>query len=77
MKTLIFNGEEYHAEKIVKTQNDIIGYTADSEVFTFRGVSNFSLFELEEGQEWDVDEKSKLEQELTDLWDVVLFGGAE
>ena len=77
MKALLVNDELYQAEKIVKKESSIIGYNGESEVFAFRGINNFNKFELEEGQEFDVDEKTALEKELVDLWDVVLFGGVE
>ena len=55
MKKLLFNNETIKAEKIVKTSDSIIGYNGNSEVFVFRGVSDFSLFTLEEGQDWDIE----------------------
>jgi len=62
MKTLLFNGETYEAEKIIKTDSDIIGYDLDDNVvFSFKGISDFTLFQLEEGQHWDI--KINLEQE--------------
>lgn len=67
MKTLIFNNEEYQAERIVKTNTDIIGYNGNAEVFSFKGISDFSLFQLAEGQEWDIDEKVSETAYLLDL----------
>jgi hypothetical protein len=55
MKTLTFMGEEYEAERIVKTNTDIIGYNGNSEVFSFKGISDFSLFQLAEGEIFDTD----------------------
>ncbi len=55
MKTLIFNNEEYQAERIVKTNTDIIGYNGNDEVFSFRGISDFSQFQLAEGEVFDTD----------------------
>jgi hypothetical protein len=55
MKTLTFMGEEYEAERIVKTNTDIIGYNGNSEAFSFKGISDFSYFQLAEGEEWDTD----------------------
>ena len=55
MKTLIFNNEEYQAERIVKTNTDIIGYNGNAEVFSFKGVSDFSLFQLANGEVFDTD----------------------
>lgn len=62
MKNLLFNGESYEAEKIIKTNTSIIGYNGDTEVFAFRGISDFSLFELQDG-EYDVDRMEQLESE--------------
>jgi hypothetical protein len=57
IKVLNFNGEKYNAEKIVKTATDIIGKDINNNVvFAFRGVSDFSLFTLDEGQTFDVEE---------------------
>lgn len=67
MKTMNFNGEQYQAEKIIKTSDSIVGYNGNSEVFAFRVVNDFSLFVLEEGQEWDVDEKVAEASYLLDL----------
>ncbi|WP_313568826.1 hypothetical protein [Acetoanaerobium noterae] len=73
MKTLKFNQEEYKAEKIIKTENSIIGQDLQgNEVFAFRGISDFALFELEEGQSFDMDEKELLKQELTKTNSMVL-----
>lgn len=62
MKTLLFNGESYEAEQIVKTDTSIIGYIGETEVFCFKGISDFSLFELQ-GGEYDVDRIEQLESE--------------
>lgn len=78
MKKLIHDGEEYIAEKIVKTDTDIIGYNGETEVFVFRGISDFSQFQLAEGQEWDVDPETEKEQRITDLEVAIsyILGGA-
>lgn len=55
MKTLTFNNEEFNAERIVKTDTDIVGYDGIQEVFAFRGISDFSQFQLAEGETWDTD----------------------
>lgn len=58
MKTLIYNNDEsvkYSAEKIVKNENSIIGYNGANEVFSFKGVSDFSLFKLKNGSTYDVE----------------------
>lgn len=53
MKTLYFTGMEFQAEEIVKTKDSIIGYVNGDEVFSFRGISDFSQFTLDEGQVFD------------------------
>jgi hypothetical protein len=55
MKTIYVNGEELQAERIVKTNTDIIGYNGNNEVFSFRGISDFSQFQLAEGESYDID----------------------
>ena len=55
MKTIYINGEELQAERIVKTDTDIIGYNGNNEVFSFRGISDFSQFQLAEGESYDID----------------------
>lgn len=67
MKTLFISGEELQAERVVKTNTDIIGYNGNTEVFSFKGISDFSLFQLAEGQEWDIDEKATESAYLLDL----------
>lgn len=57
MKILIFNNEEYQADKIIKNKNNIIGKDLDGkEVFRFNGISDFSLFKLEDGADFDTEE---------------------
>lgn len=51
MKTLTFEGQEFEAERIVKTRDSISGYIGTDEVFTFRGISDFSGYVLD--GEWD------------------------
>lgn len=84
MKKLIFLGVEYEAERIVKDMDSIIGYTGTEKVFGFDGVSDFSLFELADGQTFDAAEMT-IEQKLAQqdvtilaLMDVIvsLKGGA-
>lgn len=68
MKTIIFNSDtEHSAEKIVKTENSIIGYTDGNEVFSFRGISKFDMFELKDGAEFDTAEPtvSELQEQLS------------
>jgi len=57
MKTLIFNNQEFKAEKIIKTTNGIIGKDENNKtVFEFKGISDFSGYTLEEGQIFDTEE---------------------
>lgn len=57
MKTLIFNSEEYIAEKIIKNEDSIIGKdTNGKEIFSFRGIKDFSLFILKDEQQFDTEE---------------------
>lgn len=47
MKTLKFNNQEFKAEKITKTENDIIGQDSNgNELFAFKGISDFSGFTI-------------------------------
>lgn len=55
MKVLNCNGEKFQAKKIIKTETDIIGQDINNtEVFAFKGISDFSGFVLEEGQTFDI-----------------------
>lgn len=56
MKKLMVNDEVLEAEKIIKTETDIIGYVNNKEVFAFRGVKDFSIFKLENEQQFDTQE---------------------
>lgn len=55
MKTLTANGVEYQSDRIVKTDSDIIGFNGTYEVFAFRGISDFTQFQLAEGETFDTD----------------------
>lgn len=55
MKKLTVNNETYQAERIVKTNTDIIGYNGNTEVFVLRGISDFTQFKLAEGESFDTD----------------------
>ncbi|MCM8710550.1 hypothetical protein M2651_05855 [Clostridium sp. SYSU_GA19001] len=61
MKKLFFDNEVLEAEKIIKYENKIIGYIGDNEVFSFKGITDFSVFTLEEGQEFDINKTEELE----------------
>lgn len=67
MKTLYAGNEILEAERIVKKSNVIVGYVGENEVFSFRGINDWSQFRLAEGQDWDVDEKDALASYLLDL----------
>jgi hypothetical protein len=75
MKKLIFGNTEYEAEKIIKTETDIIGYVGNKEVFAFRTIKDFSGFILDEG--FDISEptdKERIEALESALLEVVLGG---
>lgn len=60
MKTLKFANQEFKAEKIIKTDTDIVGKDINGiEVFRFNGISDFTGFVLEEGQTFDVIEPTQ------------------
>lgn len=61
MKTLKdITGEEFEAEKIIKTGTDITGYNCDGlEVFSLRGITDFSGFKMSEGQSFDIMEPTQ------------------
>lgn len=71
MKTLNFNNEQYKAEKIIKTETDIVGQDANgNELFAFRGINDFTGFALEEGQIFDVEQLTQekiLSKELANI----------
>ena len=49
MKTLNFNNEQFQADKIIKNDKDIIGYDInDNEIFSFKGISDFTGFVLKD-----------------------------
>lgn len=76
MKTLTVNGREFEAERIVKTNDNIIGYNGDNVVFKFSGISDFSGFELEEGQDFDAAAPTDKERiaELEQIINMILMG---
>ena len=69
MKTLYVNGENYQAEKIIRTNTDILGFnsTSPTPIFAFRQIKDWTQFQLAEGQEWDIDEKASESAYLLDL----------
>lgn len=66
-----FANDEFEAERIIKGFDFIRGLNGDTVVFEFRGIQDFSVFELLEGEyEEYVDEKQKiaeLEQQNAEL----------
>lgn len=76
MKRLYFLNEIYEAEKIIKKGDSIIGYNGDSEDFTFKGITNWSLFSIEGG--FDPDPEQEKEQHIADIEAAIaaLLGGA-
>lgn len=78
MKKLNFSGEEYQAEKIIKTNTDIIGRDANgNEVFAFRGISDFTEFTLEAGQTFDNAQPTiiDLQTQIFSLTSQLISGG--
>lgn len=68
MKQLYVKGVlQDEAERIVKTFDSIIGYNSDSQVFCYNGISDWSQYQLGEGQDWDVDEQTAKAAFLLDL----------
>lgn len=67
MKILYLDTMEIgRAEKIMKKNNDIIGYNGDYETFALRGISDFSHFiiTLEDGTISEFDPVPKTETEI-------------
>jgi len=57
MKTLYVNGETYQAEKIIRTNTDILGFNSTGQIpiFAFRQIKDWTQFQLAEGQVFDTD----------------------
>ncbi|MFJ3389537.1 hypothetical protein [Lysinibacillus sp. NPDC086135] len=64
MITLRVGKEEYKAEKFVKGNDYIIGYTKGQEVVSFRGVKDFSDFKLLYGAKFEEPELTVLEKHI-------------
>lgn len=76
MKILDFNDEKFEAVKIIKTDTDIIGQdSSGNEIFAFKGISDFSQFTLEEGQEFDTTESTLAESNRADIDYIMLMQG--
>ena len=69
MKTLYVNGETYQAEKIIRTNTDILGFnsTSPTPIFAFRQIKDWTQFQLAEGQEWDIDPEAEKDQRIAGL----------
>ena len=64
MKILIFNNEEFEAEKIIKTESSIIGQDSKGKtIFEFRGISDFTMFTLKDDRIFDAQEQT-IEEKL-------------
>lgn len=66
MKILKFGNEKYEAEKIIKKENSIVGYIGNSIVFEFRGISDWELFSIENGN-FDPDPEEEKEAIIAGL----------
>lgn len=66
MINLIFGNKEYLANKLIKYKDSITAYIGNTEVFSFKGISDFSLFTiLDESNNditLDIFKKSKIEE---------------
>lgn len=83
MKELLFNGQEYRADKIIKNENAIIGQDSrGNELFAFRGISDFSQFAIENEDgtnvEYDKGEPTvaDLQEQIFNLTTQLINGGA-
>lgn len=78
MKKLMFNNQTFEAEKIIKSNTDIVGKDLnDNELFAFRGISDFSQFSLD-GQTFDATEPTiaDLQAQIFNLTTQLINGGA-
>lgn len=67
MKIVTYNNEQFKAEKIIKTDTDILGQDSNgNELFAFKGISSFAGFTIanEDGTSVDYD---TLQPSVTDL----------
>lgn len=67
MKKMKYIDTIYEAERIVKTDDSIFCYIDGVEVVSFKGISDFSGFELLDGAEWDTPTLNQNEQIIKDL----------
>lgn len=63
MKQLYLDGELlYKSSKIIKGSNYIKG-----DNFEIRGISDWDIYSLGEGQQWDTNPEQEMKQRITDL----------
>lgn len=83
MKTLTAFGDVMQAERIIKTESSVLGIVEGREVFTFKGVRDFTQFTLADNAEWDLAEatigqldvrQTETEGALLALMDVTMGG---
>ncbi|BBN97513.1 hypothetical protein [Sporolactobacillus terrae] len=67
MKTLTFKGEEFQAEKIIKTDSEVMGLVGSTVIFSFRGITDFSKFTLADGAEFDAEPASEEQQQIAEI----------
>ncbi|MGM1048657.1 MAG: hypothetical protein ACQEXX_21295 [Bacillota bacterium] len=72
MKKLTYLKEIYEAERIVKTDTNIIGYNGKNEIFAFRGISDFSGFGVDGEFDIAVDELAVLRTANDELKSAIL-----
>lgn len=81
MKTLLAYGDELKAERIVKTESEVIGHVGERIAFRFAGITDFTSLSLVEGEEWDVlptsieERQEASESAILSLMDMSLMGG--
>ena len=75
MKKLNFNNEKFEAEKIIKTSTDIFGISNNTEIFRFKGISDFSKFTLENG-DYDIEE-NLVEKNRADIDYIAVMMGVD
>ncbi|WP_347722508.1 hypothetical protein [Lysinibacillus capsici] len=73
MRKLEFLGEFYEAERIVKEDNSITGYIDNLKVFSFQGITDFSLFKFDDEEIFDLDENSLLKERLKSVEEALMF----
>lgn len=69
MKTLIVDGDVFEAEKIFKTDSNIIGYNGDNVIFHFSGVNDFSKFIISDSYDIFISQEDRIKE----LENTILF----